>query len=145
MIEESKLVQLIAQQIKIENEYSKRLSDLRNRVGIAAARLILLEMYQDTEKRAAILAEMLDIIRGNPKVTSLWDHTLEEYLDETLVKKEFEEQVKKETSNLASLKKEIWHSRDKGLKFLCRNMEEDEKKHDRMIRTIAKNLYKADK
>jgi rubrerythrin len=58
------------------------------------------------------------------------------------VRKEFEEQVKKETDTLASLKKEMTHTKDEGLKLLWQNIEEDEKKHDRIIQTIVRNLYK---
>jgi hypothetical protein len=142
MPQEKKLVQLITQQIHVENEYVQCLSDLRCKVGVAAARLLLLEMFLDSQKRVAILTEMLEILKGAPAGKSLWDHTLEEYVDEALVKKQFEEQVKKETNTLACLKKEITHTKDEGLKLLWQNIEEDEKKHNRIIQTIVSNLYK---
>ena len=142
MPQESKLAQLITQQINVENDYIKCLCDVREKVGVAAARLLLLEMRLDSEKRAAILTEMLEILRGVPAGTSLWDHTLEEYVDDVLVRKEFEEQVRKETDTLACLKKEMTHTKDEGLKLLWQNIEEDEKKHDRIIQTIIRNLYK---
>jgi len=142
--QESKLAQLITQQISVENEYVQCLSDLRCKVGIAAARLLLLEMFFDSQKRVAILTEMLEILRGVPAGKSLWDHTLEEYVDEALVKKQFEEQVRKETDTLACLKKEMTRTKDEGLRLLWQNMEEDEKKHNRIIQTIVNNLYKID-
>ena len=142
MPQDSKLAQLITQQIRVENEYVRRLSDLRDKVGVAAARLLLLEMCLDSQKRAAILTEMLEVLRGVPPGKSLWDHTLEEYVDEALVKKQFEEQVRKETDTYACLKKEMMHTKDEGLKMLWQNIEEDEKKHVRIIQTLVHNLYK---
>ena len=142
MAQDTTLVQLLEQQINVENEYVQRLNSLRCKVGIAAARLLLLEMRLDTEKRAAILGEMKDILEGIPQGTSLWDHTLDEYVDQTLVKNEFEEEVKRETVNLERLKKEMAHTRDEGLRLLCQNIEEDEKKHDKITKIIVKNLYR---
>jgi rubrerythrin len=142
MPQESKLLQLITDQIDIENEYVECLTVLRKKVGIAAARLLLLEMCLDSEKRAAILAEMRGILRKAPPNTALWEHTLGEYVGEALMKKEFQQYVKKESDTLTCLKKELMHTKDEGLKLLWQNIEEDEKKHARIIQTIIKNLYK---
>jgi rubrerythrin len=144
MPQESKLLQLITEQIDVENEYVECLTELRRKVGIAAARLLLLEMCLDSEKRAAILAEMRGILRKAPPNTALWEHTLEEYVGEALMKKEFQQYVKKESDTLECLKKELMHTKDEGLKLLWQNIEEDEKKHARIIQTIIKNLYKID-
>jgi rubrerythrin len=142
--QESKLTQLIRQQISIEGEHVKHLTELRKKVGIAAARLLLLEMRLDSEKHAAILTEMLEILKGVPPDTSLWEHELEEYVDETLVKREFEEHVKKESYGLVNLKQELKHTKDEGLKLLLQNIDDDEKKHHRIIETMVNNLYKID-
>jgi rubrerythrin len=144
MPQESKLLQLITEQIDVENEYVECLTKLRKKVVIAAARLLLLEMCLDSEKRAAILAEMRGILRKAPPNTPLWEHTLEEYVGEALMKKEFQEYVKKESDTLAGLKKELMHTKDEGLKLLWQNIEEDEEKHARIIQIIIKNLYKID-
>jgi GMP synthase PP-ATPase subunit len=117
---------------------------LRKKVGIAAARLLLLEMRLDSEKRAAILTEMREILRRAAPATPLWGHELEEYVDQALMKKEFEEQVKKESDTLTHLKKELMHTKDEGLKLLWQNIEEDEMKHDRIIQAMIRNLYKID-
>jgi rubrerythrin len=144
MPQESKLLQLITEQIDIENEYVECLTELRKKVHIAAARLLLLEMCLDSEKRAAILAEMRGILRKAPPNTSLWEHALEGYVGEALMKKEFQQYVKKESDTLKCLKKELMHTKDEGLKLLWQNIEEDEKKHARIIQTVIKNLYKID-
>jgi rubrerythrin len=144
MTQERKLLQLITQQIKVERELIKNLNELREKVGIAAARLLLLEMRLDSEKHVAVLTEMLEVLEQIHPETSLWEHTIEEYIDETLVKKEFEEYVKKETSTMEQLKEELKHTKDEGLKLLFQNIEEDEKKHNRLTETMVRNLYKID-
>jgi hypothetical protein len=144
MPRESKLMQLITHQISVEKEQIKHLTKLRERVGIAAARLFLLEMRFDSEKHAAILTEMLEILRRLPPGISLWEHELEQYVDETLVRREFEEHVKIESDILAHLKEELKHTKDMGLKLLLQNIEEDEKKHHGIIHALVRNLYKID-
>lgn len=135
---------MITKQIEIEKEHAKHLHEVSKKVTIAAARLLLLEMRLDSEVHAAILTEMLEILGGVPVETSLWEHELEEYIDEALVKKEFEEHVKKETITLACLKEEVKHRKDESLKLVFENFEEDEKKHHKIIQTIVRNLYKID-
>jgi rubrerythrin len=145
MPQESKLMQLIGQQLNVEREHVKRLTELRKKVSNAAARLLLLEMRLDSEKHGAIMAEMLEILRGVPPSTSLWDHDLDEYVDEAIVKREFEEHVKKESDVLTHIHEELKHTKDEGLKLLLQNISEDEKKHNRIIQTIINNLYKLEK
>jgi hypothetical protein len=144
MPEESRLTKLIAQQIGIETDRAKRLAGLREKVSIAAARLLLLEMSLDSEKHAAILSEMLEILKGVPLGTSLWEHELEAYVDEALVRKEFEDGVGEETTALILLKEELRRTKDEGLTLLFHNIEEDQKKNNNTIQAIVKNLYKID-
>jgi hypothetical protein len=66
MSQENKLIQLIKQQIAVERDYAKHLAEVKDKVGIAAARLLLLEMHLNAEKHAAILTEMLEIIKKTP-------------------------------------------------------------------------------
>ncbi len=141
---ESRLVGLITRQIEIEKEHAKHLRDVSKRVTIAAARLLLLEMRLDSEKHAAILTEMLEVIGGVPVEKSLWDLRLEEYVDEALVKREFEDHVKKEIVALKQLKEEVKHRNDESLKLLFENIEEDEQKHHKIIQSIVRNLYRID-
>jgi rubrerythrin len=144
MPQESKVVQLIKQQITAERDHAKHVTELRKKVGIAAARLLLLELLLESEKHAAILTEMLEIIKGIHEGTLLWEHELEEYIDEVIVKKEFEDHLKKEGGALAQLREELKHNKDEALKLLFQNMEEDEKRHHGIVHTLVKNLYKID-
>jgi rubrerythrin len=142
--QERKLLQLIKQQINVEGEHVNSINELRKKVGNAAARLLLLEMRLDSEKHVAVLTEMLEILSRVHPETFLWDHVCEEYVDETLVKREFEEHVKKENSVIAQLKDEVKHTKDEGLKLLFQNLEEDETKHKRLLETMVRNLYRID-
>jgi rubrerythrin len=146
MPKESKLMNLIRQQIDVENEHIKNLVDLRKEVGNAATRLLLLEMRLDSEKHVSMLNEMLEILEGIPTNTSLWDLELEEYIDgvsRTRSEKEFREYVTKENSVLENLKEELKHSEDEGIKILFQNIDEDEKKQNRIVKTIVENLYRS--
>ena len=49
---------------------------MKDKVGIAAARLLLLEMHLNAEKHAAILTEMLEILKKAPPGVSTWDYEL---------------------------------------------------------------------
>jgi rubrerythrin len=145
MPKESKLMNLIRQQIDVENEHIKNLVDLREKVGNAATRLLLLEMRLDSEKHVAMLNEMLEILQGTPTSKSLWDLELEEYIDEvsrTRSEKEFKEYVTKENGVLENLKEELKHSEDESIKLLFQNIDEDEKKQNRIVKTIVENLYR---
>ena len=144
MTQESRLLQLIKQQIDVEGDHVKSVNVLRNKVGIAAARLLLLEMRLDSEKHIAILTEMLEVLKKAHPQTFLWDHVMEEYVDETLVKREFEDHVKKEDSVIAHLKDEVKHTNDEALKMLFQDMEDDEKKNNHLLEILVRNLYKMD-
>jgi len=145
MPKENKLMNLIRQQISVENEHIENLVDLRKKVGNAAARLLLLEMRLDSEKHVSILNEMLEILKEIPPDTTLWDHELEEYIGEVIVEKEFKEHVTKENSVLEHLKEELKHGKDESIKLLFQNIDEDEKKQDRIMKTMVENLYRIDR
>jgi hypothetical protein len=145
MPQESRFVQLVKKQITAEREYAKHLTELRKKVDIAGARLLLLELLLESEKHAAILTEMLEIMQGMQGIhgdAMLWDHVNEEYIDEVIVRKEFEDHLKKESGALAKLKEEVKKTKDDALKLLFRNIEEDEKRHHGIVKALVRNLYK---
>jgi len=144
MSQKNRVIQLVKQQIAAEGENVKHITELRKKVGIAAARLILLELRLESEKHVAILTEMLEFLEGAHEDTLLWEHELEEYIDETLVREEFEDHVKKESGALKQLQEELRHTKDEALKLLLNNMEEDEKRHHGMAQILVRNLYKID-
>lgn len=76
MSQKDNLMQLIKQQIDVEREYAKHLAEVKDKVGIAAARLLLLEMHLNAEKHTAILIEMLEILKKAPPGVSTWDYEL---------------------------------------------------------------------
>jgi rubrerythrin len=142
MPQESKFIQLVRKQITTEREYAKHLTELRKKVEIAGARLLLLELLLESEKHAAILTEMLEIMQGIHGDAKLWDHANEEYINEIIVRKEFENHLKKEGGALAELKEEVKKTKNDALKLLFRNIEEDEKRHHGVVQALVKNLYK---
>jgi rubrerythrin len=144
MSQKNRVIQLVKQQIAAEGENVKHITELRKKVRIAAARLILLELRFESEKHVAILTEMLEFLEGAHEDTLLWEHELEEYIDEVIVKREFEDHLKKEGGALAQLKEELKHNKDEALKLLFQNMEEDEKRHHGMVQILVRNLYKVD-
>ncbi|HVP26519.1 MAG TPA: hypothetical protein VMT26_02495 [Candidatus Bathyarchaeia archaeon] len=114
---------------------------MKDKVGIAAARLLLLEMHLNAEKHAAILTEMLEILKKAPPGVSTWDYELEEYSDAALMRKEFERHVEKESGTFARLKEELKRKNDKGLDMLFANIEEDEKRHYKILQAIIEELF----
>jgi len=141
MPQESRLIQLVKQQINAETEYAKHITELRNKVNIAGARLLLLELLLESEKHAAILTEMLEIMKGIHGDFLLWDHRIEAYIDEVIVRKEFEDHLKKESGALTQLKEEVKKTKDPALKLLFQNIEEDEKRHHGIVQTLVRHLY----
>jgi rubrerythrin len=142
MSQKDSLTALIKQHADIEREDAKNINAMRKRTSNAVARLLLLEMQLDSAKHEAILTEMLETLKGIPPGKSLWEHELDEYIGNAIVRREFEEHVTKENDVLAHLEKELSHTKDEGLKLLLQNITEDEKKHHRMLQTMIKNLYK---
>jgi rubrerythrin len=57
------------------------------------------------------------------------------------MKKEFERHVEKEDSTLARLKEELKRKNDRGLDLLFANIEEDEKRHYKILQTIIEELF----
>jgi len=137
-----KLIQLIKQQVKIENEHVKRITELEKKCDNAAARLLLLEMRLDSQKHAGILDGILKVLSGVPSSKTLWDYKIESYVDQLAVKKELENHVKMETDVLNHVQEEIRQTNDEGLKLLLQHIADDEKKHHKILETIVKNAYK---
>jgi rubrerythrin len=137
-----KLVKLLKEQIRIENEHVKRITELEGKSEVAAARLLLLEMRLDSQKHAGILDGILRVLSGVPPSMSLWDYRIESYVDQLVVRKELEEHVKLETETLDLIQEEIRETDDEGLQLLLQHIADDEKKHHKILETIVKNAYK---
>jgi len=145
MSQKDSLITLIKQHADIERDDAKDINGMRKRTSNSVARLLLLEMELDSAKHAAILTEMLETLKGISPGKSLWEHELEDFTGNAIVRKEFEEHAKKEKDVLAHLEKELEHTKDEGLKLLLQNIAEDEKKHHRILQAMVRNLYKLEK
>lgn len=136
------LVKLIKQQIEIENEHVKHITELEKTVDSAAARLLLLEMKFDSQKHAGILEGILTVLAGIPPSKTMWEYRVESYVDQLAVRKALEAHVKMETDVLNHVHEEIRQTDDEGIKLLLQNIADDEKKHHKILETIVKNAYK---
>jgi len=136
------LVKLIKQQIEIENEHVKHITELEKTVDSAAARLLLLEMKFDSQKHAGILEGILQVLAGIPPSKTMWEYRVESYVDQLTVRKALEAHVKMETDVLNHVHEEIRQTDDEGIKLLLQNIAEDEKKHHKILEIIVKNAYK---
>jgi rubrerythrin len=67
--------------------------------------------------------------------------SFEEYSDVALMRKEFERHVEKESGTFARLKEELKRKNDKGLDMLFANIEEDEKRHYKILQAIIEGLF----
>lgn len=141
-MEHSNLIQLIEKQIGVEQENVRSVSETEKKVGIAAARLFLLEIRLDSQKHAGILKGILEVLSSVPSSQTLWEHRLESYIDPLVVKKELNSHMEREAEMIKHVEKEIAKTKDEGLKLLLQHIIEDEKKHHKILETIVKHMYK---
>lgn len=137
-----KLAELIQTQIRIENEHVRRIGELEKKVGTPAANLLLLEMRLDSQKHAGILTGILEMMEKVPTDQTSWEYELEGYVDPVLVKKSLEDHMKMETDVLDHVESELKHTKDEGVKLLLKHIQEDEKKHHAILKTIIDKMYK---
>jgi rubrerythrin len=137
-----KLIALVGEQIKIEKDHVKHLTELEKKMRYAAAKLLVLEMRLDSEKHSDILTAIIKTLEGIPSNETFWQYELESYIDPEIVKRELNVHAKMENDVLAHIEKEFAHTTDEGLKLLLQNIEADKKKHQKMLGAILHNLYK---
>lgn len=149
MNSEKVLVDMVQAQIKLEEDTARKIEELEKVTVNLAARLFLAEMRFDTEKHAKILQTMLDILKQKtPEIAyitgdTLWDTSIQSYIDATAAKKMLEDHVKTETKMLKHVEEEMKKTNDDALKLLFKHIADDEKKHHRIMETILKKAYKA--
>lgn len=137
-----KMVKLIKKQIEIEKTNVEQVSETEDKIGNAAAKLLLHIIGTDSQKHADILNGILEVLSGIPPSKTLWEHKVESYVDPFVVKKELENHIEREAEMIKHVEKELKHTEDEGLKQLLRHILDDEKKHHKILKTIVKNLHK---
>lgn len=131
---------MLRNHIEFEKSAAKICAALREKVGTAAGRMLLIEMQLDTTKHARILEEMLNIVEKAPP-EPLWDYRIASYVDSLVVKKELEKHMKLEQDMLRNVEEEIKTTKDEALKLLLQHIAGDERKHHEIIQTILRKSY----
>ena len=133
------LVKLIEEQIGIEKESVTMFAETEQRVGTGIAKLLLREMRMDSQKHASILEEVLETLKGNPSPNSSWQKATDRFIDPLVVKREIEKHKDLTKSMQAHLAREMSKTNDETILALLEHLAQDEKRHNEILDTIAKN------
>ena len=136
------LVKLIEEQIGIEKESVARFTETEQRLGTGTAKLLLYEMRMDSQKHASILEEVLETLKGHPSANSSWQKAFDRYVDPLVVKREIEKHKDLAKSMQAHLAREMSKTKDETILALLEHLAQDEKRHNEILDTIAKNCDK---
>jgi len=135
------LADIIREQVEIEKESVRRLSETEKKVGSGAARLLLCEMRMDSQKHANVLEAMLDVLKS-PPLGSSWERALHSFVDPAIVRKEIENHKALEKSMLGLIQEEIAKTNDEVIITLLNHLGEDEKRHHEILDAIVQNCYR---
>jgi rubrerythrin len=133
------LLKLIEEQIGIEKESVTRFAETEQRVGTGIAKLLLREMRMDSQKHASILEGVLDALKGGPSLNSSWQEGFGRFIDPLIVKREIEKHKDLAKSMQAHLAREISKTKDETILALLGHLAQDERRHNEILDTIAKN------
>jgi len=136
------LVELIQKQVAIERESVTRLAETEKRVGTGAAKLLLTEMRMDSQKHAAVLEAVLEILKGTPSSKSLWERSIDAFIDPVIVTRELEYHRGLGKSMSTHLQEEIRKTDDEAMRTLLNHLAEDERRHSEILDTIVRKSYK---
>lgn len=136
------LVELIQKQVAIERESVTRLAETEKRVGTGAAKLLLTEMRMDSQKHAAVLEAVLEILKGTPSSKSLWERSIDAFVDPVIVTRELEYHRGLGKSMSTHLQEEIRKTDDEAMRTLLNHLAEDERRHSEILDTIVRKSYK---
>jgi len=136
------LIELIQEQVGIERESVARLAETEKRVGTGAAKLLLTEMRMDSQKHAAVLEAVREILKAPPSSKSLWERSLNAFVDPVIVKRELEHHKGLGKSMLAHIQEEISKTDDEALRTLLEHLAEDERMHREILDTIVQKCYR---
>ncbi len=135
------LADVIREQVEIEKESVRRLTETEKKVGSGAARLLLCEMRMDSQKHANVLEAMLDVLKS-PSSGSSWERALHSFVDPAIVRKEIENHKALEKSMLGLIQEETAKTNDEVITTLLNHLGEDEKRHHEILDTIVQNCHR---
>jgi rubrerythrin len=133
------LVKLVEEQIGIEKESVAMFAETEQRVGTSIAKLLLREMRMDSQKHASILEEVLETLKGHPSPNPSWQEGFARFVDPLVVKREIEKHKDLTKSMQAHLAREMSKTKDKTILALLTHLAQDERRHNEILDTIAKN------
>ena len=133
------LVKLIAEQIGIEKESVTMFAETEQKVGTSIAKLLLSEMRMDSQKHASILEEVLETLKGHPPPNSSWQEGFARFIDPLIVKRDIEKHKDLTKSMQAHLAREMSKTKDETILALLTHLAQDERRHNEILDTIAKN------
>jgi len=142
MSSKRELADIIMEQIEIEKESVRRLSETEKKVGSGAARLLVCEMRMDSQKHADVLEAMLEVLKSPQSSGSSWERALHSFVDPAIVRKEIENHMALEKSMSSHIQEETAKTDVEVIRTLLSHLGEDEKKHRAILDTIVQNCYK---
>jgi rubrerythrin len=135
-------MKLIQEQIGIEKESVARFAETEQRLGTDNAKLLLFEMRMDSQKHASILEAVLETLKGHPSANSSWQKAFDGFVDPIVVRREIEKHKDLAKSMQAHLHREMSKTKDETMLALLGHLVEDERRHNEILDTIAKNCDK---
>jgi rubrerythrin len=136
------LVKLIEEQIGIEKESVTVFAETEQKVGTGIAKLLLREMRMDSQKHASILEEVLETLKGHSSPNSSWQKASDRFIDPLVVKREIEKHKDLTKSMQAHFAREMSKTKDETILALLKHLAQDERRHNEILDTIAKNCDK---
>ena len=136
------LVKLIEEQIGIEKESVAMFAETEQRVGTGIAKLLLREMRMDSQKHASILEgvlETLETLKEHPTPYFSSQEATHRFIDPIVVKREIEKHKDLTKSMQAHLANEMRKTKDETILALLTHLAQDERRHNEILDTIAKN------
>lgn len=138
---QEKLVKLVKEQIKIEENFVTAVEEEIKNIHNVAAKLLLLETQKDSDKHAMILEGILKVI-SQRDTRPLWDTLQDSYVDKLVVKRNLERHIKTEKAMLEHVETEMKETKDEGIRLLLEHIASDERKHHKILQTVIKEAYK---
>ena len=127
---DSGVMELLREQEKFEDEVTKRLSSLMDRVSNNVVKLLLHTLVLDSMKHASIIRALLDLVQG----TSLSES------DKHLLREELSRHISEEEEMLGKAKELTEKVKDKNLKAVLEQISLEEERHHKGLRQLLSVL-----
>jgi hypothetical protein len=130
------LARVFQEQADIERESAARLAESEKKVGTGAAKLLLTEVRMDSQKHAAVLDVLLEILRSPPPSKGVWERSFDAFVDPIIVRRELENHQRLGESMLAHIQDGMKKTNDETIRTVLGHLAQDERKHREILDTI---------